>query len=72
MDRDTMSNTELCWDAFIAWYQDNRIDFGHTEDREAKWDCWSAAVMAKLEAIAEEKEEQGVTRERTRQPTSYC
>ena len=54
IDRDKLSDIELCWDQFSDWCEDNGVDVeGHKDDWEPWWDCWSTAVVAKMTSDAE-------------------
>lgn len=58
---DEMSNIELCWDQFDDWCIENEIDEDDEGNRDTIWwDCWSTAVIAKIEAEAAEEAELGL------------
>lgn len=43
------SNYELCWDEFVEWCSGNGVSLDHKEDWEPWFECWTAAINAKIE-----------------------
>ena len=46
-------NSKYCWDEFVDFCEDNGIGLEYKEDWGAWWDCWKAAIDAKMASLDE-------------------